>query len=101
RGRDADPLPGAAACRSGHRLERSAGDRRCRGGARVVMRRIATGLLALVALTAIAAPFAAPHDPSDRFADFPDAPPTRVRLFGEDGRWCGLCFHPQRLVSRL
>ena len=65
------------------------------------MRRIAAGLLALVALTAIAAPLAAPHDPSDRFADFPDAPPTRVRLFGADGRWCGLCFHSQRLVSRL
>jgi hypothetical protein len=24
-----------------------------------------------------------------------------VRLFAADGRWCGLCFHPQRLVSRL
>jgi peptide/nickel transport system permease protein len=64
-------------------------------------RRLAAVLLGLVALLAIAAPIVAPHDPSSRFADFPDAPPTRVRLFAADGQWCGLCFHPQRLVSRL
>jgi peptide/nickel transport system permease protein len=67
----------------------------------MMLRRTALVLLALVALTAIAAPLVAPHDPSQRFADLPDAPPTRVRLFAADGSWCGLCFHPQRLVSRL
>jgi len=67
----------------------------------MTLRRTALVLLALVALAAIAAPLVAPHDPSQRFADLPDAPPTRVRLFAADGRWCGLCFHPNRLVSRL
>jgi peptide/nickel transport system permease protein len=67
----------------------------------MMLRRTALVLLALVALAAIAAPLVAPHDPSQRFADLPDAPPTRVRLFAADGSWCGLCFHPQRLVSRL
>jgi peptide/nickel transport system permease protein len=66
-----------------------------------MLRRTALLLLALVALAAIAAPLVAPHDPSQRFANLPDAPPTRVRLFAADGSWCGLCFHPQRLVSRL
>ena len=64
-------------------------------------RRGAAGLLALLTLVAIAAPLVSPHDPSVRFADLPDAPPTRLRLFAADGRWCGLCFHPQRLVNRL
>ncbi len=64
-------------------------------------RRGAAGLLALLTLLAVAAPFVSPHDPSERFADLPDAPPTRLRLFTADGRWCGLCFHPQRLVNRL
>ena len=67
----------------------------------MMLRRSALVLLALVALAAIAAPLVAPHDPSQRFADLPDAPPTRVRLFAADGSWCGLCFHPQRLVNRL
>lgn len=64
-------------------------------------RRGAAGLLALLTLVAIAAPLVSPHEPSVRFADLPDAPPTRLRLFAADGRWCGLCFHPQRLVNRL
>ena len=64
-------------------------------------RRGAAGLLVLLTLLALAAPLVAPHDPSERFADLPDAPPTRLRLFTADGRWCGLCFHPQRLVNRL
>jgi peptide/nickel transport system permease protein len=67
----------------------------------MMLRRTALVLLTLVALAAIAAPVVAPHDPSQRFADLPDAPPTRVRLFAADGSWCGLCFHPRRLVSRL
>jgi peptide/nickel transport system permease protein len=64
-------------------------------------RRAAIGLLVLLALAAVAAPLVAPHDPSERFADLPDAPPTRLRLFSAGGQWCGLCFHPQRLMSRL
>ena len=67
----------------------------------MTVRRAALVLLVLMAVAAIAAPLVAPHDPSQRFADLPDAPPTRVRLFAADGSWCGLCFHPQRLVSRL
>jgi peptide/nickel transport system permease protein len=67
----------------------------------VSARRGAAGLLALLTLLALAAPLVAPHDPSERFADLPDAPPTRLRLFTADGRWCALCFHPQRLVNRL
>jgi peptide/nickel transport system permease protein len=64
-------------------------------------RHAAAGLLCVLALLGIAAPMVAPHDPAERFSDLPDAPPTRVRLFTADGEWCGLCFHPQRLVSRL
>jgi peptide/nickel transport system permease protein len=67
----------------------------------MTVRRGAVVLLGVLALLAVAAPLVAPHDPAERFSDLPDAPPTRVRLFTADGRWCGLCFHPQRLVSRL
>jgi hypothetical protein len=67
----------------------------------VSARRGAAGLLALLMLLAIAAPFVSPQDPSERFPDLPDAPPTPLRLFTAGGQWCGLCFHPQRLVSRL
>jgi peptide/nickel transport system permease protein len=58
-------------------------------------------LLALVALAAAAAPVVAPHDPSMRFADAPDAPPTAVHLIAADGSWRAPFFYPARLVSRL
>src|SRR5262249_39701743 len=90
-----------AARRHGDRMERSADQDERHRGAPMTARRGALGALALLALVAIAAPFVAPHDPSERFADLPDAPPTPLRLFTADGQWCGLCFHPRRLVSRL
>jgi peptide/nickel transport system permease protein len=64
-------------------------------------RRLAAILLGLVALAAIAAPVVAPHGAAERFADAPDAPPSRIRLIGADGTWHPPFFHPSRLVSRL
>jgi peptide/nickel transport system permease protein len=58
-------------------------------------------MLALVALSAAAAPFLAPNAPGEEFRDFPNAPPMRIRVRGEDGRFHAPFVYPIRLVNRL
>lgn len=64
-------------------------------------RRLAAGALALLLLATIGAPFLAPHDPGDRFADHSDAPPTPLRFVDSTGRWRSPFFYPARIASRL
>ena len=59
------------------------------------MRRVGRLLLALVIVTAVAAPVLAPNPPEHRFDQFLYAPPTPVRFSPT------LHIYPQRLVSRL
>jgi len=57
--------------------------------------------IVLVVLVAAAAPALAPNRPSAQFADHLNAPPTRVRIAGADGRWHTPFVYPLRLVDRL
>jgi peptide/nickel transport system permease protein len=64
-------------------------------------RRLAVGALALLLLATIGAPFLAPHDPGERFADHADAPPTPLRIVDATGRWQPPFFYPVQIASRL
>jgi peptide/nickel transport system permease protein len=66
-----------------------------------MMRRLAVGALALLLLATIGAPFLAPHDPGERFADHADAPPTPLHIVDATGRWRLPFFYPVRIASRL
>lgn len=68
---------------------------------RVSVRGIGIGLLALVALAAVAAPVLAPHDPATAFRDRAFAPPMRPHLIADDGSWHAPFVHPVRLADRL
>ena len=68
---------------------------------RVGARGIGIGLLALVALAAVAAPRLAPHDPGASFRDRAFAPPMRPHVIADDGTWHAPFVYPVRLASRL
>ena len=57
-------------------------------------------IVVLVVAAAAAAPWLAPHAPSDQFADYVNAPPMRLHLV-DNGRWHRPFVHPLRLVDRL
>lgn len=57
--------------------------------------------IGLVLLAAAAAPAVAPNPPSEQFADHLNAPPTRIHVVGDDGRWHPPFVYPLRLVDRL
>ncbi|HEY3383185.1 MAG TPA: ABC transporter permease [Vicinamibacterales bacterium] len=59
------------------------------------------GLLAVVALSAVAAPVLAPHDAGEAFRGFLYAPPMRPHVVADDGTWRAPFVYPLRLVSRL
>ena len=63
------------------------------------MRRAGIALLALLALTAVAAPWIAPNIPDRRFDDLLSAPPTVVHVW--DGGLRVPFIYRQRMVSRL
>jgi peptide/nickel transport system permease protein len=58
-------------------------------------------VLGLTALTAVAAPFVAPHSPDQKFQDFLDAPPTVVHVRDAAGAWYAPFIYRWRLVSQL
>ena len=59
-------------------------------------------MLVLVALlSALAAPFLAPHTTGDRFPDLLNAPPTRPRVVDRSGRLRAPFIYPWRIASRL
>jgi peptide/nickel transport system permease protein len=62
-----------------------------------------TGLavLGIAATAALAAPVVAPHRPGEQFRDLALAPPMRVHLRDEAGRWGRPFVYPLRLVDRL
>lgn len=66
-----------------------------------VMRR--AGVLAMAAWIAVAAfaSWMSPHDPEQAHAGRAYAPPTKVRMFTDEGRLAGPYFYPSRLVSAL
>ncbi len=64
------------------------------------MQRAGIVLLALLAATALAAPWLAPNDPAAVDRDAFLAPPTPIRVVGDAGLRAPF-FHPVRLVSRL
>ncbi len=64
-------------------------------------RRLSVAALALVLLAAVFAPFLAPHDPSQRFPDQSNAPPTRPRVRDTAGHWRRPFFYPARVTNRL
>ncbi len=69
-------------------------------------RRAATGagllVLAIVAVSAVAAPLVATNDPGRQFRDHVLAPPMRPHLIDADGRWHLRPFiYPVRVVDRL
>ena len=65
------------------------------------MKRAGIGLLVLLVAAALAAPWLAPNDPAAGDRDAFLAPPTPIRIAGEDGRLRAPVFYPVRLVSRL
>ena len=62
---------------------------------------IGAGLLVTIAIVAAAAPFLAPHDPGQQFADYIYAPPMRPHVIDDEGGWHQPFIYPLRLVSRL
>jgi peptide/nickel transport system permease protein len=58
-------------------------------------------IVVLVVAAAAAAPWLAPHAPSDQFADYVNAPPMRLHLVDAGGGWHRPFVHPLRLVDRL
>jgi len=64
-----------------------------------LVRRLGAGLLIATALVALAAPFLAPHEPSDEFMDRAYAPPTRVHVF--DAGLHAPFVHPLVLDNRV
>jgi len=64
-------------------------------------RTIGIVLVALWALAALAAPIIAPHGADDRFADLPNAPPTRPHVVDDGGSWHRPFIYRWTLVSRL
>lgn len=58
-------------------------------------------LLLLVVLAAVFAGFLAPHAPDARFNDLFYAPPTRVHVIDDAGRWHAPFIYRWRLVHRL
>lgn len=65
------------------------------------MRRLGIVLLAVVALSAVLAPALTPHTPNERFEDAIYAPPMRIHVIDDDGRWRAPFVYPVILVSRL
>lgn len=65
------------------------------------VRAIGIGLLAAVAVAAMAAPWLSPHDPRTAFRDRAFAPPMRPHLRAADGSWHWPFVHPVRLADRL
>jgi peptide/nickel transport system permease protein len=65
------------------------------------VRRLGLGLLAVMLLAAVLAPFLAPHDPDRSFRDRLFAPPMPPRFVDAAGRWRAPFVYPQVLASRL
>ena len=62
---------------------------------------LGTGIAAIAALVALAAPLVAPHASGEQFRDFLFAPPMRVHVMDADGRWHAPFVYPIRLVNRV
>jgi peptide/nickel transport system permease protein len=65
------------------------------------MRRAGLALVAGVVLAAVLAPALAPNPPHARFADRSFAPPMRIRVIDDAGRWRAPFVYPIRLADRL
>ena len=64
-------------------------------------RLMAAVILAVIAAATLLAPFVAPHDPHEQYADYPYAPPMRPHIVHEDGTWSAPFVYPVQLVDRL
>jgi peptide/nickel transport system permease protein len=65
------------------------------------MRRLGVVILVLVVVAGAAAPYLAPHDPSQTFRDYAFAPPMRPHVVDADGRLRAPHVIPMRLESRI
>lgn len=64
-------------------------------------RNVGLGLVLLGVFAAIAAPALAPYGTDDRFANLLNAPPTRLYLIDDAGRWHAPFIYPWTLADRL
>lgn len=65
------------------------------------MKALGLCLLVLWIAAAIAAPWIAPHGPTERFQGFLFAPPMLPHVIDDEGRWHAPFVHAQGLVNRL
>jgi peptide/nickel transport system permease protein len=64
-------------------------------------RAIGGALLVVIVLSALAAPYIAPYEPTTQFRDHLLAPPMRPHLRDADGRWRRPFVYPLQIVDRL
>jgi peptide/nickel transport system permease protein len=64
-------------------------------------RNVGLVLVLIGVFAAIAAPAVAPYGTDDRFSNMLNAPPTRVRLIDDSGRWHAPFIYPWTLADRL
>ncbi|MCU1384234.1 MAG: hypothetical protein JWL71_2931 [Acidobacteria bacterium] len=64
-------------------------------------RSLGAAVLAIALLAAVTAPVAAPHASDAHFAGLLNAPPTIVRVIGDDGRWHAPFIYRWQLVNQL
>lgn len=64
-------------------------------------RRVGISLVAVAGLTALGAPFIAPHPVDEQFVGLLNAPPTIVRVRDDAGRWRAPFIYPWKRVSQL
>ena len=67
----------------------------------MTLRPVGGVILALAALVAAAAPAIAPHSVREQFADYPSAPPMRMHIVDDTGRWHRPFVYPIQLADRL
>jgi peptide/nickel transport system permease protein len=60
-----------------------------------------SALIASIVLMALAAPYVAPHEPTEQFRDHLFAPPMRPHVRDADGHWRRPFVYPLRIVDRL
>jgi len=65
------------------------------------MRTLGLALLAVTIVAAVAAPALGPYAVDRSFRGFLNAPPTRLRLVGDEGRWHAPFIYRWRLTSQL
>ena len=58
-------------------------------------------ILVITVIATVFAPWVAPHDSHEQFADYPYAPPMRPHVIDDTGSWRMPFVYPVRLVDRL